>query len=65
MTISRLLVMYFLLTSNAFAYLDPGTGSILLQVLVAFLATITFYFRQLLTLFKKFFIKIKKIFLKK
>ncbi len=65
MTISRLLVMYFLLTSNAFAYLDPGAGSILLQVLVAFLATITFYFRQLLTLFKKFFIKIKKIFLKK
>ena len=37
---------YFLSLSNALAYLDPGTGSVILQAIIAFIAaagaTITF-----------------------
>ncbi|MBX2869097.1 MAG: hypothetical protein KTR18_10495 [Acidiferrobacterales bacterium] len=33
------LVLFGLLSTNAYAYLDPGTGSILFQGLVAALAT--------------------------
>jgi uncharacterized membrane protein len=44
----------------AFAYLDPGTGSIILQAILAFLAasiaTISFYWQK----FKLLFIKIFK-----
>ncbi len=53
---------YFLSLSNAFAYLDPGTGSVILQAIIAFIATagatITFYWRKIK-------IKIKSLFTKK
>jgi hypothetical protein len=42
-----LIVTYLVcLTSNAWAYLDPGTGSILLQGLIAALATSLFFLRS-------------------
>ena len=34
------LFVYFLFSNNAHAYLDPGSGSIILQVLIAFLAAV-------------------------
>ena len=53
---------YFLSFSNALAYLGPGTGSVILQAIIAFIAaagaTITFYWRKI-----KF--KIKSLFTKK
>ena len=36
-----LLVLYFISINNAFAYLDPGTGSIILQALLAVIASIS------------------------
>lgn len=53
------LIIYFGLISNAFAYLDPGTGSVILSAIVAALVTIKTYWRLLIDKFKKFF-KIKK-----
>ena len=50
----------FLYNSQAFAYLDPGTGGFIIQVLIALLATITFYFRTLITYIKSFFQKLRK-----
>jgi hypothetical protein len=52
----KFLIIFFLFSSNAFAYLDPGSGSILVQGLVAILATITFHLRVILS-FKDFFFK--------
>ena len=34
------LFVYFLFSNNAHAYLDPGSGSIILQVLIAFFAAV-------------------------
>ena len=34
------LFVYFLLSNNAHAYLDPGSGSIILQALIAFFASV-------------------------
>lgn len=52
----------FFLTKDALAYLDPGTGSIILQAIIAAIATagatITFYWRKIKN-------KIKNIFSKK
>ena len=66
MKINKLLIIssvYFLSSmSNAYAYLDPGTGSMILQAIIASIAAIgaagTFYWRKIKT-------KIKNIFTKK
>ena len=34
------LFVYFLFSNNAHAYLDPGSGSIILQALIAFFASV-------------------------
>tara|TARA_B100001123_G_C14706069_1_gene787266 strand:- start:321 stop:536 length:216 start_codon:yes stop_codon:yes gene_type:complete len=51
-----ILFIFFLLENKAFAYLDPGSGSIIIQAIIAFFAaafaTFSFYwtkFKQLLT----------------
>jgi uncharacterized membrane protein len=45
-----ILIIYFITLSHAYAYLDPGTGSIIMQALVAALAagaaTISYYWRK-------------------
>ena len=52
------LVVFMLLTSKSFAYLDPGTGSIILQAIIGFIAasiaTLTVYWNK----FKNFFTRI-------
>ena len=61
----NLLIIFFTLITNAYAYLDPGSGSIIVQILVAALATITFYFRATVSFFKSIFNKIIRLFKKK
>ena len=49
-----ILAVYFSITGPAYAYLDPGTGSVLLQVIIATLAgaltMITNFWKRLKTL---------------
>tara|TARA_B000000475_G_C15894841_1_gene406035 strand:+ start:603 stop:770 length:168 start_codon:yes stop_codon:yes gene_type:complete len=46
----------------SFYYLDPGSGSYLLQMLVAAGITVGIYFKSLRSYISNFFIKIKTIF---
>ena len=59
-----LIFIYLLCVSNfdkAYAYLDPGTGSILLQAIIGFISAIAagfvFYFNKLKVFFLKLFKK--------
>ena len=54
------LIIYFTFTVNAYAYLDPGTGSIIISAIVAGLLTIRTYWNILKEKIKKFFSKRKK-----
>tara|TARA_B110000967_G_C18882345_1_gene561842 strand:- start:2053 stop:2250 length:198 start_codon:yes stop_codon:yes gene_type:complete len=61
--LKSILALTFLmaLTDSAFAYLDPGTSSIILQAILGFIAalgaTITLYWNKLKVLLKKIFKK--------
>ena len=52
-------IIYFLLTVNAHAYLDPGTGSMILQLILggvaAFFATVGVFFSRIKRNIKKIF----------
>ncbi len=61
-------LFYFLLTSSSYAYLDPGTGSIILQLIIGSIAAISswvFIFwskiKFILSKLKTYFVKKKKI----
>jgi len=51
-------IVFILLTTKSFAYLDPGTGSIILQAILGFvaasIATLSVYWNK----FKNFFTRI-------
>jgi O-antigen/teichoic acid export membrane protein len=55
---------FFFLTTNAHAYLDPGTGSIILQAIVgafaAFFTSIYIFWNKVKNFYKKIFNKNKK-----
>ena len=55
---------FFLFTSSAHAYLDPGTGSIILQAIVgafaAFFSTIYIFWEKVKIFFRKVFKKDNK-----
>ena len=55
---------FFLFTSSAHAYLDPGTGSIILQAIVgafaAFLSTLYIFWEKVKIFFRKVFKKDNK-----
>jgi len=53
-----LLVYFFVITSNVHAYLDPGTGSIIIQGIIAAVLSITIAV-------KTYWLKIKAFFSKK
>ena len=60
-----ILILYIiLLPSNAYAYLDPGTGSIILQAILGFIAaaiaSISVYWTKFKMLINKIFKKKKK-----
>ena len=59
-----ILLSFFILTTKAHAYLDPGTGSIILQAIVgafaAFFTSIYIFWNKVKNFYKKIFKKIKK-----
>ena len=56
-------LIYIFSTNNVFAYLDPGTGSIILQAILGFIAasiaTISIYWTKFKTIIYKIFNKKK------
>jgi hypothetical protein len=50
-----IILIYFFFITNAYAYLDPGTGSILVSAIVAGLVTIKTYWKMIVQKVKKFF----------
>ena len=52
---------FFLLTKNSFAYLDPVSGSIILQILFAIVAAIITFFKKIKNFILMIFKKKKKI----
>lgn len=60
------LILFILFPSKSFAYLDPGTGSIILQALIGLIASFFTAFLMFWNKIKLFFKKIySKIFKKK
>ena len=67
MSINKILAisLIYLLCNQSFAhaYIDPGSGSIILQSILAFVATlsatISIYWQKIKNIFIKYFIKIK------
>ena len=59
-----IIMFIFFLNNNAHAYLDPGSGSIILQAILGFiaaaLATASYYWTKLKIFFSKLFKKEKK-----
>ena len=53
------IIAIFLIVTNAYAYLDPGTGSFILQAIIGFLAALSAGF-ILLGKSKNFFLKLFK-----
>lgn len=57
------LSFFIIFPSNAFAYLDPGTGSIILQAILGFIAatiaTVSIYWTKFKTIISKIFNKKK------
>jgi len=57
-------LFFFILTTKAHAYLDPGTGSIILQAIVAafaaFFTSIYIFWSKVKNFFNKIFKKNKK-----
>ena len=51
--------MFFVVT-NVYAYLDPGTGSFILQAIIGFLAALSAGFLYYWTKLKNFFLKFFK-----
>ena len=51
------LIYYFTAESNAYAYLDPATGSIIIQYIVAGLVTCMAFMKNFWVKFKYFFNK--------
>jgi len=55
------ILLSIILTSKAYAYIDPGAGSMMFQILIAFavgtLFTIKLWFKKVTLFVKKFFNK--------
>ena len=54
------IIAIFTIVTNAYAYLDPGTGSFILQAIIGFLAAVSAGFLYYWTKVKNFFLKIFK-----
>ena len=55
--IVQLVLISFFITENAYAYLDPGSGSFILSAIIAVLATIKHYWLFIKNFLKKKFLK--------
>lgn len=54
------IAVFFFVVTNAYAYLDPGTGSFVLQAIIGFLAAVTAGITYYWSRVKNFFLKIFK-----
>ena len=54
------IITIFLIVTNAYAYLDPGSGSFILQAIIGFLAALSAGFLYYWTKVKNFFLKLFK-----
>ncbi len=56
-----IIISYISMTSYAFAYIDPGAGSVIIQAILGFLAAIfayiTFFWSKVKSMFSKIFKK--------
>ena len=59
--IITVLFFYFNLTVNSFAYLDPGTGSIILQAVIGFFAFVGIWWKKIIFKIKDKFKKKSKL----
>ena len=57
--IKIILILSFFFTNNAFAYFDPGSGSYLIQLFIAFIASCYFFINNPIKFIKSFFNKKK------
>ena len=53
-------IAIFLVVTNAYAYLDPGSGSFILQAIIGFLAALSASFLYYWAKVKNFFLKLFK-----
>lgn len=53
-------IYYFLLQNSAYAYIEPGTLSMIISFIVAIVASITFYIKDIFYKIKRLILKIKK-----
>ena len=53
-------IAIFLIVTNAYAYLDPGSGRFILQAIIGFLAALSASFLYYWTKVKNFFLKFFK-----
>ena len=59
-TIASIFIFYFVFTIKAFAYLDPGTGSIILQGIIGLLALVSLWWKKIIYKIKRLFYKRKE-----
>lgn len=59
-----LTIVLILGSSNAYAYLDPGSGGFIIQMLIAFIASIVIFFKNGMMYVKNFFLKFLSFFSK-
>ena len=59
-----IIISYISMTSYAYAYIDPGAGSVIIQAILGFLAAIfayvTFFWNKIKSMFNKIFKKNEK-----
>jgi hypothetical protein len=60
-----IIFFYLLLTVSSYAYLDPGTGSIILQLIIGFIAAISSWCFIFWSKIKLVLFKLKRYFIKK
>ena len=53
-----ILIFYFFTITNSYGYIDPGTGSFIIQTIMAIAASIFFYLGYPIRIIKSFFKKI-------
>ena len=54
------LLLSFLFTTKSFAYFDPGTGSYIIQLILAFLASCYFFITNPIKFIKEYLNKFKR-----
>lgn len=65
MKLTILIFFVFIQSLPAHAYLDPGTGGFIIQMIIAFIATALIFFKNGILYIKNFFFKFVNFFKKK